>query len=287
MDAPRTGTLPAGEPEVVVVADRTAIARAAAARVVDELRAAVDRRGEAHLALTGGSTALPLYEELAGNWRDALDWRRVHLWWGDERLVPVDHPASNTGLAYGALLGTGEAPGLPVLAENVHPFAVDETLAESDPGPLAAERYAAEIRRHVPSSSSGLPAFDVILLGVGPDGHLLSVFAGSPALADDAPLVVAVPAPEHVEPHLPRLTLSPRLLESARLLLVMVAGSAKADIVARALAAGAPPAAVGAPAEPVAPIARLARRANALWLLDTGAAALLPAATGSDPTASA
>lgn len=281
MGTPRAGAAPAGEPEVVVVADRAALARAAAARVVDELRAAIDRRGEAHLALTGGSTALPLYEELAGNWRDALDWRRVHLWWGDERLVPVDHPASNTGLAYGALLGAGERPGLAVPAENLHPFGVDEALGESDPGPLAAERYAVEIARRVPSSSSGLPAFDVILLGVGPDGHLLSVFAGSPALAVDAPLVVAVPAPEHVEPHLPRLTLSPRLLEAARLLVVMVAGSAKAEVVAGALAAEGPPAAGGAPAADGAPaelIARLARRANALWLLDEGAAALLPPA---------
>jgi 6-phosphogluconolactonase len=273
-----------GDPEVVVLHDRAELARTAAARVVGELRAALERRGEAHLALTGGSTALPLYEELAANWRDALDWHRVHLWWGDERLVPVDHPASNSGLAYGVLLGyaaraaesgsggqgtdsaAGDLPGLAVLAENVHPFGVDEALGESDPGALVAERYAAELARYLPASSDGLPSFDVILLGVGSDGHVLSVFAGGPALADDAALVLAVPAPEHVEPHLPRLTLNPRLLGAAERLLVMVAGAAKAAVVAQALRADGPPA---------EPVARLARRANATWLLDEAAAALL------------
>jgi 6-phosphogluconolactonase len=266
---------------VVIVADLTALARAAAERVVAALQRAIERRGEAHVALTGGSTAVPLYEELAANHVAALDWGRVHLWWGDERLVPVDHPESNVGLAYATLLGyaqraaesgtggqgtdisAGDVPGLPVRPENVHPYGVDEALSESDPAGLVAERYAAELERFLPSAADGLPAFDLVLLGVGLDGHVLSVFAGSPALADDAPLVVSVPAPQHVAPHMPRLTINPRLLAAAHQILVLVSGEAKREAVARALAANGP-------ADD--PPARLARRANAVWLIDEAAA---------------
>ncbi|HEY7600659.1 MAG TPA: 6-phosphogluconolactonase [Candidatus Limnocylindrales bacterium] len=269
-------------PQVVVVADRAALARTAAQQLVAALGEAIDRRGEAHLALTGGSTALPLYEELAAGWRDALDWQRVHLWWGDERLVPADHPESNAGLAYAALLGyarraaesgsggqgtdiaAGDVPGLPVPAENVHPWAVDEALAETEPGPLVAQAYAEELARYLPAGAAGLPGFDVILLGVGPDGHVLSVFPGSPALAGDAPLALAVPAPQHVEPHIPRLTINPRLITAAQGVIVMVAGAAKADIVARILESDAAPADLPA---------RLAVAPNATWLLDQAAGA--------------
>ena len=89
-----------GDAEVVVLPDEPAVARAAAERTVAVLRAALEMHGTAHLALTGGSSAVTLYRELAGNpWRDAIDWREVHMWWGDDRFVPRDHPESNAGLA--------------------------------------------------------------------------------------------------------------------------------------------------------------------------------------------
>ena len=271
-------------PEVVVVADAGALARLAAERLAAELRAAISRHGEAHLALTGGSTAIGLYRELASGWRGAIEWDRVHLWWGDERFVPVDHPESNAGLAYAALLsvpqragqsgvggeGTdvtaGEIPGVSVLAENVHPFGVDEAAGDSDAAGLVAERYAEELERYLPTADDGLPAFDVILLGVGADGHILSCFPGSPALAPDAPLVLSVPAPQHVGPHLPRLTLNPRLLGAAGRVIVMVGGEGKADAVGRALAE------TGSPTEVPA---RLAGGRNAVWIIDRAAAARL------------
>src|SRR6185436_4087002 len=100
----------------------------------------------------------------------------------------------------------------------------------SQPAELAAERYAAELERYLPARGD-LPGFDVVLLGMGPDGHILSVFPGSKALRSDS-LVVAVPAPQHVEPHLARVSLNPKVLSVAGLVIVMVAGEAKADVLA-------------------------------------------------------
>ena len=133
-----------GEAEIVVLEDADAVAGEAAKRVVAALAAAVKERHVAHIALTGGSTAAPLYRLLARpENHEAVDWSRVHLWWGDERFVPRDHPDSNAGLAYAQLLGGGEegAPALPIDPENVHPVPVEETLSDSEPVALAAQRY--------------------------------------------------------------------------------------------------------------------------------------------------
>jgi 6-phosphogluconolactonase len=274
-----------GEAEIVVVNDASDVARESARRLVVALDAAIARRGEAHLALTGGSSAVTLYEVLAQQeWREALDWSAVHLWWGDDRFVPVDHPESNVGLAYRLLLGigaqsgesgsgaagtdvaVGDVAGLPVDVEKVHPFEVDEALSESDAAALVAQRYAEEIEDCLPRDEDGMPAFDVILLGVGGDGHILSVFPGSAALEPGAPAVLEIPAPEHIDPHLPRVTLNPRLLAAAGLVLVMVSGKGKADIL-RSILRGQ--------REPRRLPAQLANRDNAVWLLDEAAAALL------------
>jgi 6-phosphogluconolactonase len=268
-----------GETRIVVLADKTAVAGESARRLVEALAGAIDRRGEAHVALTGGSSAAELYRELAQPaWRDALDWGRVHLWWGDDRFVPVDDPESNIGMAYELLLGARTRPGeaaeadsrpptaLPVPAENIHPFEIDEALSESDAAQLVAQRYAETMVSVLPRRAGGLPAFDVVLLGVGGDGHLMSVFPDSEAFEPGAPLVLAVPAPQHIGPHLPRVTLHPRVFEAAALLLVMVSGEAKADVVARILEGERD--ARRLPAQ-------LADRSNAVWLLDEGAAAQL------------
>jgi 6-phosphogluconolactonase len=272
--------------EVVIVEDQDAVSRAAAKRLTEALTEAIGDRGEAHLALTGGGAAVALYEEIVRHWRDSVDWSRVHLWWGDERFVPVDHPESNIGMAYNILLNTsarsgesgtgeqtadieaGDATGLPIQAENVHPFQIDEALSESDAAELVAERYAEEINELVPADRGGLPRFDVILLGVGPDAHIMSAFPNSAALEPDAPLVLAIPAPKHIGPHLPRVTMNPRLLETAGSVIVIVAGDKKAEAVQRALATREDPA--EAPA-------RLAARPNAVWFLDRAAAAELDA----------
>lgn len=268
--------------QVVVLADEEAVAREAAQRTADALNAAIADRGEAHLVLTGGSSAVSLYRELSQpHWKDAVDWSRVHLWWGDDRFVPADHPESNAGLAYRLLMAwsarlgesgiggqsddvkAGAMHALEIPAGNVHPIQMEMTIGHSDTPETAAQRYAAEIQRFVSLDERGLPIFDVIHLGVGPDGHTLSVFPGSPALNDDAPLVLGIPAPEHVEPHLQRVTLNPRLLSAAGAVIVMVSGASKAEIVASVL---------GTQRDVKRWPAQAAVLPNAVWLLDQAAA---------------
>lgn len=255
------------EPEIVVLDDGAAVAREAARRTIAALAAAVSERHVAHIALTGGSTATPLYRELCapGN-HAALDWSRVHLWWGDERFVPSDHSDSNAGLAYAQLLGGGEegAGGIPINLENVHPVPVEEALSDDDPVTLAAQRYAEELTRHILLARGGVPRFDVVLSGLGPDGHVLSIFPGSPALADDAPIVLAIPAPDHVEPHIARITLSARSIPEAGLVIVMAVGEKKSDIIASVL---------GSKRDVQQWPAQSALTPNAVWLLDQAAAA--------------
>ena len=279
--------------EVLVLRDESSVAREAARRTVDGLRAAIEMRGLAHLSLTGGSSAIPLYRELAtAEWRRAIPWTEVHMWWGDDRFVPRDHPESNAGLAYRLLFAVaahagesgsvgadgvdvlaGDAPGLPIDADKVHPIQAEEAIAREAGGERAAQRYAEELGRWLPYAPDGAPEFDVFLAGVGPDGHTLSVFPGSPALAPDAPIVMAVPAPTHVEPHLGRVTLSARVLPAAGLVLVMASGAAKSEVIAQVL---------GDERDIERWPAQAALLANAVWLLDAEAAAGLPLGYGTN-----
>lgn len=270
----------------MVLPDAAAVAREAAVIVSNALDAAMRERGRADLALTGGSTAGALYGVLTSpEFRHGIDWERVHLWWGDERYVPTDHPDSNAGLAYDDLLAIGarsgesgegasstdvlaeRAPGLPIPAANIHPIPVDLAIARGSEGATwAAEEYARQLQRELPTTADGVPAFDVVLLGVGPDGHILSVFPESRALDPAGPLVRAVPAPTHVGPHFARITLDPRILGAAGQIVVMVTGDAKAEMLAKVL---------GSEGEaPELPAGR-AIRDNALWLLDSAAARLV------------
>ncbi len=274
------------EPEILVLDDGAAVAHEAARRTIAALAEAVKERHVAHIALTGGSSAVPLYRELVTPQNAAaLDWSRVHLWWGDERFVPIDHPESNAGLAYNILLalparagesGSGEAgidvtagdiPSLPFNPENIHPVPVEEALSDDDPVQLAAQRYADELTRHILLARGGVPRFDVLLSGLGPDGHVLSIFPSSPALAEDAPIALAIPAPEHVEPHIARVTLSAKCIAEAGLVLIIAVGEKKADIAASVL---------GNERDVNRWPAQSALSANAVWLLDKAAAAKLP-----------
>lgn len=253
--------------------DAASLASAAADRFCAWLGAAIESRGEAHVALTGGSSAGALYTALrAPERRAALDWRRLHLWWGDERFVPLDHRESNAGLAIRILFESGldeqidHSGALPIPSANVHPVPCEEAIAHDREPAWAAERYAEMLRTSVPHTAEGLPALDLILLGLGTDGHILSAFPGSAALAADAPAVLAVPAPTEVAPHLARITLATRVLGGAGRILVMVPGPAKAEVVARVLhgdSGGSPPPACQA----LLP--------SATWLLDRDSASSL------------
>jgi 6-phosphogluconolactonase len=277
-----------GEPLVRVLDDPAACADAAAHAIARGLVEAVDRRGRADWATTGGSTPTGIYQVLASApHRTEVPWGSVHIWWGDDRYVPRDHPLSNvqpldqvllSASARGGLSGhgadaveidIGQEPGVWIPPSQVHAPPMTRALADGTGLEGAVAAYEAELRAGgVPVAASGAPAFDVVLLGIGPDGHLLSVFPGSPLLDATEAWVAAVPAPTHVEPHVSRLTLNPRILEVAGLIVVVSHGGGKADILATVF---------GDERDPHRWPAQLARRPNATWFLDRAAAARLPA----------
>jgi 6-phosphogluconolactonase len=261
------GPVQAGQeahPTVLIADGPEATSRLAADLLVAWLAGAIGERGVAHVALTGGSSAKGLYAALREPSRSlALDWGRVHAWIGDDRFVPLVHPDSNGGLALRELAadGTGILP-----AANLHLVPVEDAMHAGTGPDGAAAAYADEILGLVPSSS-GVPVLDVVLLGVGGDGHLLSVFPGSPALGPDAPLLMGIPAPSHIQPHLPRVSFSPGILRLAGHVMPVAAGYAKAGIVGRVF---------GRERDPSRWPAQLALTPNATWVLDPAAAVGLP-----------
>jgi 6-phosphogluconolactonase len=273
---------------IEVLADPEACAAAAARFIATTLADAVADRGVTHWATTGGSTPGPIYRDLAQSpLRDTVPWDRVHLWWGDDRYVPPDHPLSNVHVATSDLLEigatsgesgaggsgvdvvAGRSPGAPIPAGNVHPIPMSAAIAEAGGPELAAERYAAELIAVGPDFVDGIPQFDLVFVGVGPDGHVLSVFPGSATFERREP-VIAVPAPTHVEPHVARVTLHPRSLSVARSVLVVIHGASKAEMLATVL---------GDERDERRWPAQLARREGATWIVDEAAAANLPASS--------
>ena len=191
----------------------------AADHVVATLRDAIAARGEAWLALSGGSTPRRLYEALVRR-RDALDWNAVHYWWSDERVVPPDHDASNVRMARESLL---------------EPLRVDEGrihAPRTELGPAdAATHYEIELRT---VSGETTPAFDLALLGMGDDGHTASLFPDGPELdVPDSRLVVASTAP--FDPP-ERITFTLPLIDAARAVAFLVVGDAKAEPLGRVIA---------------------------------------------------
>jgi 6-phosphogluconolactonase len=285
---PHVDVLPDAEEATAAAATLLATALAEGAPLgAPALAAAAGERGRADWATTGGTTVIPIYRHLTQSpLRDLVPWGRVHVWWGDDRLVPLDHPLSNrlpfdevllgaAGLA--GMSGTGAAgvdahlgslPGVPIPVSNVHGMPIDEALANApdDAAARAAAAYSVELRAApLARDAAGTPILDVVLVGVGPDGHVFSVFPDSPLL-DSPALVSAVPAPSHVEPHVARVSLSPRFLGAARLVIVVALGQAKAEVVGRILTG---------PRDVRSEPAQLARRAGAAWFLDQAAAAAL------------
>ena len=274
-----------GEPRVEVLDDPEGTSRAAASAIADALAAAVEQRGRADWVTTGGSTPVGIYRELAvAPLRDAVPWYAVNVWWGDDRFVPRDHPLSNvlpldqvlvSASARAGLSGTGEyavdvdlgtEPGVTLPVSNIHAPRMGEAIASGAGLEWVAEEYADRIRDAGLPASDGFPIFDVVLVGMGSDGHVLSVFPGSP-LFDSEAWVSAVPAPTHIEPHVGRVSLHPRILELARLPMVVAHGAGKSEILAAVL---------GGERDVRKWPAQLARRDGAVWFVDRAAAAALP-----------
>jgi 6-phosphogluconolactonase len=245
-------------PFVVVHRDQDLLAKAVAARLVTRLVDAQAARGHAHVVLTGGGVGTAVLAEVAAApARDAVDWRAVDFWWGDERYVPAGDEERNETGARAALLDR-----LDLDEHRVHAMpASDSGLTPEE----AAERYAEELRKAA-GPAADVPAFDVVMLGLGPDAHVASLFPGLPAVHESRHTVVAV----HDSPKPPptRLTLTRPALGAAQDVWVIAAGESKAEA-ARLALSDADPAQV--------PAAGVRGRRETLFLLDRAAASGLRA----------
>jgi 6-phosphogluconolactonase len=208
--------------KLIMVADPAALAKAAADRVLARIAA---NNSRVAICLTGGSSPEKLYQLLASEpYRSLIPWDRVHWFIGDERFVPASDPLNNMAMARGIFLDR-LAP-----ASCIHPIPTDKNPDDS------ASRYQRELQSFYGADrlEPSRPLFDLVLMGVGPDGHTASIFPDYPALAETERWVVGVPQ-AHVAPLVPRVTLTLPALASCREMLFEVAGSDKRAILTRVL----------------------------------------------------
>ncbi len=215
--APLSGSRWKVEPDLRVCADLADLSRQAAEALVGTINDAVRTNGTCSIVLSGGSTPRTLYHLLASDYRAQLPWASVQVFWGDERYVHPEDSRSNYRMAKEALLDHVPCP-----AANIHPMPTHFPSADA-----AARDYERTLRNHFVGE---WPHFDLVLLGIGDDGHTASLFPGSLALAERTRWVVAAQAP--VEPQL-RLTLTLPALTRAAAVHVLVAGTTKADVLRR------------------------------------------------------
>ncbi|MFB4318672.1 6-phosphogluconolactonase [Actinomadura sp. 21ATH] len=247
-------------PSVLVHRDQELLAKAAAARLVTRVVDVQAARGAASVVLTGGGVGTAVLAELAANGaRDAIDWSRLDIWWGDERFLPAGDPERNETGAREALLDhVGADPA------RVHPMPATDGPDGADPE-AAAARYAAELRAAArPEDHGPVPSFDILMLGMGPDAHVASLFPEMPALYDERAVVAVRGAPK---PPPTRISLTLPSIQAAQEVWVLAAGEGKADAVRMGLS-GAGPVQV--------PVAGARGRHRTLFLLDRAAAAQLP-----------
>ncbi len=199
---------------VIVVPGPEALAETAARWIADTIKAAVTARGRCFWALAGGETPRACYQALSRpGFRQDVPWSAVEAYWSDERLVPLDDPASNYAMARAALLDH-----VPIPAGQIHPAPV-----ELPDGAAAAEAYARALAA-LPGDAGGRPRFDLILLGLGEDGHTASLFPGDPAVFEERAWVRAVRASK---PPPQRLSLTVPVINASRAVLFLVQGAGK------------------------------------------------------------
>jgi 6-phosphogluconolactonase len=256
-------------PEIVVHASPDLLAKAVAARLVTRLVDAQAARGSASVVLTGGGIGVAVLRELRDSpARDAVDWRRVDVWWGDERFVPAADKERNDLQAREALLDA-----MPLDPARVHPFPGPDGPLGDDPE-AAAEHYAAELAAATrPEDHGDVPRFDVLLLGIGAEGHTASIFPEMPAVYDERSVVAVRGSPK---PPPTRLSLTFRAIGAATEVWLVVSGAEKAPAVALAL---------GGAGRTQIPAAGARGRVRTLWLLDRAAASRLPASLARLPLA--
>ena len=235
-------------PKVVVAADAAAFAEMAARRLVDR----VTQKDRAAVCLTGGSSPQDLYRLLGEEpWRAEVPWDRVHWFMGDDRFVPENDPLSNMGMARRLFLDRVRPP-----RQNIHPIPTDANDPET-----AARRYEEDLKSFHAAQrlDPARPLFDLVLMGLGSDGHTASLFPNSPALDDKAHWVVGV-AKAGMEPFVPRVTLTFPALASTREMLFLVEGAGKRSIFSRVMSGEDLPA------------HRAYSNGDLIWLVDRAAA---------------
>jgi 6-phosphogluconolactonase len=241
------------QPTIRRFADRDALSHAAVAELGALARAAVADRGSCSIALSGGSTPRHLFQLLAAAGPGALPWDHIDLWWGDERTVPPDHADSNYAMAHEALI----AP------LGLAPARVHRMLGE-DPDPDAA---AQAYERALVAALGAPPIFDLVLLGMGPDGHTASLFPGSPAVDERSRWVVANPVRSPlVHGATTRITLTAPAINAARHVRFLVTGADKAAVLAQVLEGAH---------DPQRYPSQLIAAADLAWLVDTAAGSAL------------
>ena len=245
-------------PEIRIAHDSQVWATAAAELVHSLGREAVRANGQFLIALSGGTTPETLYRALTSPaFADRFDWSRTTFFFSDERSVPPDDPRSNYALANKTLF-------TPL---NIPPSQVYRMAGESRDPQAAAHEYEQQLRRATKTSPSSCPTLDLVLLGLGEDGHTASLFPGSPALRDKQSLIAVTQSPKDPPT---RLTMTPGVINRANVILFLVAGAGKAGVV-RAILDPKTEAERQLPASLVAP-----EEGRLIWLLDQAAAAELP-----------
>lgn len=243
--------------ELRVYADSEQLARAAAELFVSLAADAHQAGGRFRVALSGGSTPRRMYQLLAtAEFSPRVEWNGVDLFWGDERCVPAEDPASNYRMTAEALVGH-----IPIPPANVH-----RVPTEIGPPLAVASAYETDIRRSFQCPSS-VPRFDLVFLGLGTNGHTASLFPRSEALREQSRLVTAESV---AEVNMWRITMTAVLLNRGRTVAFLVEGKQKADVVREVLLGPRDPERL--PAQLIAPQGKL------LWMLDEAAASLLPEA---------
>jgi 6-phosphogluconolactonase len=236
------------------------LSRAAAEFIVELAETAVTERTIFTLALSGGSTPRLLYEYLAKEeFSQRMPWEHTHIFWGDERCVSPDHPDSNFAMAFETLISKAPLP-----SENVHRVTTEGELPKA-----AAREYEKSLREFFQDTAHArvplaFPSFDLILLGLGKDGHTASLFPGEPVLEEKIRWVVAV-AGTSASPAVPRVTLTFPVINQARCVLFLASGSDKRDVFQKIL--GSPESAAQH-----YPAARVRPSGSLLWFIDEGLA---------------
>jgi 6-phosphogluconolactonase len=251
-------------PEILVHRDEQLLAEAVAARLVTRLVDSVAARGTASVVLAGGGIGTRVLTELAAApARDAIDWPHLDIWWGDERFLPTGDPDRNETGARSALLDHVDAD-----PTRVYPMPGPDGPDGDDPE-AAAGRYAFWLESATrPEDHGPVPEFDVLMLGIGPEAHVASLFPGMPALYDDRPVVAVRGSPK---PPPTRLSFTLPSIQAAREVWILASGAEKADAVALALSDAGP---VQVPA------AGARGRQRTLFLIDRAAAAKVPSQIG-------